>query len=451
MIKLKIGLIVLICTLFNSMCLAQGQSVDKIVAVVGDNIILFSDVEGQYAQFIAQGNIPDEKIKCAIIDQSLTQKILYNQAILDSVEVDEAKVDEELERRIRYFISQFGSQDKMEAFLQKSVVEFKDDLRDDIRELLLAQSMQQTITKNVKVTPSDVRTYYKSIPQDSLPFYNSELEIGQLVLLPKLTLEQKQQAKAKLEELRERVNKGEDFSTMAILYSQDPGSAKAGGELGFVGRGDLVKAFEAVAFKLKPGELSSVVETEYGFHIIQLIERRGEQVNVRHILIKPEYSNEDYLKTKAKLDSVHQLILSKSITFAEAVQAYSEDVPSKNNGGMITNPKDGTLRFPTDQMDPSIFMVVDTMQEGEVSAPQLYQLQDGKTAFRLIYYKHRIAPHKANLVDDYQKMQAAALQQKEAEAVAAWFKDKRKQTYVKIDKAFADCENLKIWMNTTDN
>lgn len=281
----KITLLIIL-TALNLVAFAQEKVADKIVAVLGENIVLQSDIDGQFAQYIAQGYANKPELKCQILESLITQKLLQNQAQLDSIEVSEGQVEDELNRRLNYFIAQIGSQEKLEQFLGKSVIEFKSDLREDVRSVIMAQNMQSQITRSVTITPNEISQFYDKIPTDSLPYFNKEVQLAVVVKKPQISVEAKSEAKSKLEELRARVAKGEDFGTLAILYSQD-GSAKSGGELGFVGRGSLVKAFEAVAFKLKPGELSQIVETEFGFHIVQLVERRGEQVNVRHILIKP--------------------------------------------------------------------------------------------------------------------------------------------------------------------
>ncbi len=428
----------------------QGESIDKVVGVVGNSIVLYSDVMGQYAQLVNQGATANESLKCSILDQLLTQKLLYNQAVLDSIVVPDAQVEDELSRRVRYFTSQFGSQDKLEEFLGKSLSEFKEELRGDIRELLLAQQMQQTITKNSSITPTEVKRYFNSLPADSLPYYNTEVEIGQLVKYPIYNEQAEVAAREKLEAIRVRVQNGEDLSTMAILYSQDPGSARAGGELGFVGRGDLVKAFEAVAFKLKPGELSPVVETEYGFHIIQPIERRGEQVNVRHILIKPEIQEADYAATKKEMDSIYTLLITKKIEFGEAAAKFSDDARTKNTSGMLLSPADGSTKITTDQLDAAIFLVIDTLKIGTFSQPVLYQSNDGKRGFRIIYYKSKTEPHRANLTDDYQKIQTGALAEKESKVIAEWFREKRQSTYVRIDPMFLGCDEIKPWIKKSN-
>jgi peptidyl-prolyl cis-trans isomerase SurA len=422
----------------------QAQTADKVVAVVGDNIILLSDIEGQYAQYISQGNTGGPLLKCQILESLLTQRLLQNQAVIDSVEVSEDQVEDELNRRVNYFVSQTGSQEKLEQFIGKSLIEFKEEMRDDIRAMIQAQSMQSEITKNVNITPSDVKTFYQNIPKDSLPYFNTEVEVAQIVKKPVISKASKDEAKAKLNALRDRVRNGEDFSTLAILYSQD-GSARNGGELGFVGRGDLVKAFEGVAFKIKPGEVSPVVETEFGFHIVQLIERRGEQVNVRHILIKPVMTGVDLEGARFFLDSIYNLIQNKEISFAEAAAKFSDDDQTKNNNGLLQNQQEGSTRIPTDQLDPSMFFVIDTMKVGNVSQPNLFRMTSNDQAYRLIHYVSKTEPHQANLKDDYQKIKQAAQTEKENKVMKEWFDKKMKTTYLKLSNDYMDCESLKSW------
>lgn len=448
MIKKLIAVAVLSILSGSIKAQSSEETLDKVVAVVGNGVVLYSDVMSQYAQFLNQGNSPNNSMKCTILDQLLTRKLLYNQAMLDSLTIEESQVDDELNRRVRYFTAQFGSQEKMEEFLGKSLVEFKEDSRADIRELLLAQQMQGSITRNTSITPIEVRRYFNSLPKDSLPYYSKEVEVGQIVLFPKYNKQEKQIAKEKLQAIKERVIKGEDFATLAILYSQDPGSARAGGELGFIGRGDLVKDFEAASFKLKPGELSDIIETEYGYHLIKLIQRRGEQINVRHILIKPEYGNDDFAAIKHQLDSVYELLTTNKVQFGDAAAKFSEDKQTLGNGGMLMSPTDGGSRIAYDQLEASVFLSIDTLKPGSYSKPVMYQTTDGKLAYRILYYKSKTEPHQANLEDDYQRIQAQALADKEAKAVSEWFQKKRSVTYVRIDPEFGDCSELKSWFPT---
>jgi len=441
----KLFLIVLAFTAV-SFASAQPKNADKIVAILGENIILNSDVDGQYAQYLAQGAKDNGDLKCQILESLLSQKMLQNQAKVDSLEISEQQVEDELNRRVKYFISQIGSQDKLEQFIGKSILEFKDELREDVRAVIMAQNMQQEITRKITVTPNEIKKFYEEIPRDSLPFFNKEVQVGVITKKPKISAKAKQEAKDKLEALRVRVANGEDFATLAILYSQD-GSAKSGGELGFVGRGELVKAFEAVAFKLRPGELSAVVETEFGFHIVQLIERRGEQVNVRHILIKVNYDYADMLAAKHELDSVYNLISTNQMTFADAAMKFSDDESTKHSGGMMLNPQDGSTKIPTDQLDPSIFFQIDNMKVGDVSMPTAYKTQAGEQAYRLVKFIAKTEPHKANLTDDYIKIQQAALTSKQNKEVEKWFSKKRTQTYIRINEEFSSCEKLQPWIN----
>lgn len=442
----KLVLVLAIGVVIISQGFAQTKNADKIVAILGENIILNSDIDGQYAQYQAQGYKDNGELKCQILESLLAQKMLQNQAKLDSLEISEQQVEDELNRRVKYFMAQIGSQEKLEQFIGKSILEFKDELREDVRAVIMAQTMQQDITRAVTVTPNEIKNFYNEIPLDSLPYFNKEVQVGVILKKPAISTKAKQEAKDKLEALRSRVAQGEDFATLAILYSQD-GSAKNGGELGFVGRGELVKAFEAVAFKLKPGELSSIVETEFGFHIVQLIERRGEQVNVRHILIKVNYDYADMLAAKNILDSVYNLILTEKISFADAALKFSDDESTKNNGGMMLNPQDGSTRIPSDQIDPAIYFQLENMKVGDVSTPSAFKSATGEQAYRLVKYIAKTEPHKANLQDDYQKIQQAALTSKQNKAIEKWFSKKRTQTYIRINDEFLSCEKLQPWIN----
>ena len=433
---------------FNFAANAQDKIADKIIAVLGENIVLQSDIDGQFAQYIAQGYANKPELKCQILESLITQKLLQNQAQLDSIEVSEGQVEDELNRRLNYFISQIGSQEKLEQFLGKSVIEFKSDLRDDVRSVIMAQNMQSQITRGVTITPNEIKTFYDKIPVDSLPYFNKEVQIAVIVKKPEISLVSKTEAKDKLEELRARVAKGEDFATLAILYSQD-GSAKSGGELGFVGRGALVKAFEAVAFKLKPGELSQIVETEFGFHIVQLVERRGEQVNVRHILIKPSTKSSDLKKAKSDLDSLYTLLIANELKFTDAAAKYSDDDATKRNGGMMQNAQDGSTKIPTDQLDPNLFFAIDNLKVGEISQPTLFSLPSGEQAYRVVQFISKTEPHRANLKDDYQKIQQAALSSKQNKTMEDWFDKKRASTFIKISEDFNYCTALDKWFAAT--
>lgn len=294
---------------------AQPKSLDKVAAVVGSAVILQSDVEQQYAQYLAKGNKEDEQVRCYIIQQLLTQKLLSQQAVIDSISVTDEDVDDNLDRRMRAFISQAGGQERLEKFLNRSLLQYKEEIRGDVQEQLVADKMQRKITEKVTITPLEVKRFYEAIPKDSLPYFNTEVEVGEIVAYPKLNKAEKEIFHDKAESLRLRIKAGEDFGTLAKLYSQDPGSAPEGGDLGFFDRSTMVKEFTATAFKLKAGEISQVFETEHGFHILQVIERRGEQVNARHILIKMEPTNASLARAKAHIDSIYQDVITKKIPF----------------------------------------------------------------------------------------------------------------------------------------
>ena len=422
-----------------------SKVVDKIVAIVGGNLILKSDVENEYTQFLGQGYPPGEETRCNVVEELLFQKLLVNQAGIDSVVVSDAQIDGELEQRIAYFIKQIGSSEKLEEYYGKSITQIKEDFRGDIKNLMLAKTMQGKITGDIKVTPADVRAYFNSIPSDSLPLLNSEVEVGQITKKPPIDEKEKVRIKEKLNDLRERIVKGEDFATLAILYSEDPGSAKAGGELGLLGRVELVPEFAAEAFNLKGKEVSKIVESQFGFHIIQLIERKGEMINVRHILLTPKTSGADLYKAQQFLDSVHQLIGKDSVTFADAAFKFSDDVDSKNNGGLISNPQTGSSKFETAELDQTIFFTIDKMKVGDVSEPVIMQSADGKKAYRLLYLKSRSEPHRANMKDDYQRVQNIALSLKQNKVIDAWIKSKLATTYVKLDDGYKACAFKHQW------
>lgn len=445
----------LIFILHSTFCIlhseAQPLLADKIVAIVADKIIMKSEVESQYYQLAAQGETPPD-LKCQILYEGMVQKLLLNQAILDSVEITDDEVENELDRKIRYFSQMLGSKEALEDYYKKSILEIKEEFRDDIRNNILAQRLQGKITKDVKVTPSEVKDFFKSIPEDSLPFLNAEAEIGHIVILPKVAHEQKELAKEKINEIRKKIaEEGQDFSTQAIIYSEDPGSASKGGELGFLNRGELVPEFEAVAFKLKDGEISKVVETKFGYHIIQMIERRGEKINVRHILVKPKTTSFDLAEPKKILDSVRNLIVENKISFSEAVGKFSEDDDSKNNGGTMINPQSGTSYFEIAQLDKATYFVIDTMKIGQISQPALFQTKDGQQAYHILWLKSESQPHKANLRDDYNRIQSVALAQKEKTAMDKWLKDKISKTYIMVTPQFQSCEVMKIWMENNSN
>jgi peptidyl-prolyl cis-trans isomerase SurA len=424
---------------------SKSSMVDGLVAVVGDKIILKSDVESEYANWIAQGNDPDPDMKCIIIDQLLTNKLMLRQAELDSLEVSDEEIEGQIDRRMRYFISMIGSREKLEEFYGKSILEIKEEFRPQIKEMVLAQKMQEQITQNVTISPREVQAYFAKVPADSIPYFDAEIEIGQIVLFPEIGPVQKEFTIEKLGDIRSRILKGENFTTLALLYSEDPGSAKEGGSLGFFGRGEMVPEFEAVAFKLKPGEISSVIRTKFGYHILQLVERRGDRVHCRHILIKPPVGNRELEGARIRLDSIRKEITAGNLDFTAAVRKHSEDEESKQNGGMLMEANSGTSTFTINQLTPDVYFAIDKLKPGEMSDPQPYSAPDGSRGFRVFYLKSRTSPHQANLDTDYARIQNAALSMKRIETVQAWFMKTKVKTYINIDQEYLSCENLSRW------
>ncbi len=440
-----------ISLLFSSFSLAQKpQVVDQVMAVVGNNIILRSDIEKQYNQALAQGIVGSEDLKCEVFDQLLLQKLMINQASIDSLIVTDAQVDGELDKRMRYYIKQIGSEERLEEYFHTTIVQLKAELRDVIKEQITVQQMQGKITKDITATPNDVRVYFNSIDPDSIPYIDAEMEVAQIVRNPPISAEEKKAVRARLEEYRQAIIAGSDFAVYAALYSDDNSTAKKGGELSFFERGMMVPEFEAIAFNLKPGEVSNIVETKFGFHILQLIERRGEQINVRHILLQPKISDEDLRSSVAFLDSIRSKIVLGTLKFEEAAEKFSDDEETRYNGGLMINPETGTSHLSPDKMDRLLFFQVDTMPLNSISQPLLMTSLEGKTAYRLVILKSKSKPHVANLKDDYQKIQEVALAEKQNKAMSDWIARKSKSTYIQVNDVMNGCAALKHWLKDSN-
>ncbi len=420
-------------------------AIDKVVAVVGEKPILLSEVRSQFEQMKAQNENADSSMACVILEDLILQKLMVNQAEKDSIEVTDAQVDAELDKKIRYFVAQIGSVEELENYLGKSIAQIKDDFREKIRDQLLVQQMQSKIAGEVKVSPAEVRTFYNSIPKDSLPFVESEIQIAQIVRKPPVNIAEKERVFKEISDIRQRILDGKSFASMAAFYSEDVGSAAKGGELGFVGRGDLVPEFEAAAFQLKGKEISPVIESMYGYHIIQLIERRGELINVRHILMAPKASPEDLDKARIKLDSILQQIRLGSISFEDAAQRFSDDADSKNNAGLMVNSATGSTLFEISQLDQSLFFVVDKLKVGEISEPVVVRSGEKKEAYRIAMLRSRTEPHVANLEEDYQRILSAAENEKREKKVREWIARKRKSFFVKINPDYTWCTFINDW------
>ena len=423
----------------------NAQSIDKVEAIIGDEILLTSEIESQYLQYLSQGNVKSEEIKCEIIEDLLFQKLLINQAKIDSVVVSEDEVDAEITKRLTYFKSQLGSDAKVEEYFGKSKVDIELELGKVIKDQFLAERVQRGISSDLKVTPAEVKEFFNKQNTNDIPLVPTKIEVAQIVVKPEISVEQKDELRDKLNSFRERVYAGEDFKMLATLYSDDPGSATKGGELGFVNRGDLVPEFERAAFRLNEGEISEVVESQFGFHIVQLIERRGEQINVRHILLKTKVSSTSLYNAKLKIEGIKKELDSGTITFVEAVLKYSDD-DSRMNGGLLLNPNTMSTLHTIDDIDPALKYAVEKLNIGAISAPSVIQNPDETKAYRIVRVNNRIHEHKANLVDDFSMIKEFAINLKKQDLILKWISTAISTSFVKINDDILGCEYKNKWV-----
>ena len=422
----------------------RGQSgvvVDEIIGRVDDYIVLRSELESTYLDILSRGERISGNTKCAVLKDLITTKLLVAKAEIDSVLVDDSQVDQELNSRMAIIINQIGSEEEIERYYNKTIAEFKRELFDDIKEQLVARKMRQEVLNEIEVSPEEVKEFYDGIPRDSLPYFSTQVKVSQIVKSPEVGREQKEKVRNELISIRDRILNGESFEILATLYSQDPGSAQNGGNLGFVGRGAFQPEFEAEVFRLKPGEISMPIETQFGYHIIQLIEKRGNLFNSRHILLQPDFSNEDVAKTIKFLDSLKEVAYSDSVTFEELAREYSDDKFTSSFGGYFTDAMGGENVL-VEELDPVIFFTIDTMDVGDISVPFESRTDDGKLAYKLIYYKEKIPPHLGNLESDYQRFRTFSLNKKQNEELNEWFEDAKKEVFIKIDPEYDPCEIL---------
>ena len=425
-----------------------SQSIDKIQAKIGSEILLISDIENQYNQVLSQGVINTENLRCNIIDELLLQNFLVHHAKIDStIEIVQDDIDAEINNRISFFEKQLGSLEKVESYFNRSISSMEDELMLIVKDQFYSQKKQSKIINDVKITPNEVKDFYNKLITDDIPTVPTKVELSQLVILPRISNEKEQIIKDKLNSFRKRIYDGEDFKVLATLYSDDPGSASSGGELGFMSRGDLVPEFERAAFKLKKDEISEVVQSKFGFHIIQMIERRGEQINVRHILLKPKFSSSSLKSASDKITSIKLEIDSNLLSFEEAIIKYSDD-DSKNNGGLIINPQTGTTQFTYEELDPSIRYMVEKMSEGDISKPSLTKSQDGtQAAYRLLKIKSKKLEHKANVIDDFDLLKEYALANKKQTVLDNWVTDNLDATFISLSPELSKCPCYNKWNN----
>jgi peptidyl-prolyl cis-trans isomerase SurA len=423
---------------------AQQTILDRVVAIVGDEVILQSDVENQYNYFIINGEKDDGTLRCQVLEQILVSKLLLDKARQDSVEVGDVEVEAEIERRLRSILGRMGSEEEFVKLYGKSIAQFRQDVREDIRNDLLTERQRGMLLQSAKVTPREVKKFFSSLPMDSLGFFPAEVELNHIVIKPPYDEESKQEAIDYLEDVRKMiVDEGKDFGLQAIEHSQGP-SGPRGGSLGDVRRGMMVPEFEEVLFSMREGEISEVFETEFGFHIIHLQKIKGQIREASHILRIPERSaNADSIAMDS-LRKILAFINDDSLTFEQAAIRFSQDRITKDCGGCMMNPQTGELRIPLDQLDAETYFKVDEMEEGEISNPMEYQMPDGSRSFHVLYIKRKIPPHRPNLKDDYKKIQAAALQLKQSQVFEEWLTKAKENIYIELKPT--ECANaLKSW------
>lgn len=434
----------LIISLFCSiLAIAQDNIIDEVIWVVGEEAILRSEVEEERLRAQYEGQPIAGDPYCVIPEQLAIQKLFLHQAELDSIEVSESTVSSQVDMRMNYYISQIGSKEKMEEYFRKTSTEIREEMMTMVRNQMIIQQMQSKLTEKINPTPAEVRRYYNSLSADSLPMVPAQVEVQILSIEPAVPLEETERIKTRLREFTDRVHSGSaDFSMLARLYSEDVESAKRGGELGFVGKGQLVSEFADVAFNLTdPKRVSRIVQTEYGFHIIQLIERKGERINCRHILLKPRVSTEDKVNAIGRLDSIRALVVDSGMPFEEAVARFSEDKNTLMSGGLMTNPQTGASKFEYQDLPPEIARQIYSLKEGDVSVPfVMMDKAKNKEVCVIARLKTKRDAHKANMVDDFQVIRGMLEQKLSAETIDNWIRSKQQEIYVQIDPAWRGCD-----------
>lgn len=436
----------LLLLLVGTVSHAQNNVIDEVVWVVGDEAILKSDVEDERLQAQYEGRRFDGDPYCVIPEELAIQRLYLHQAEIDSVTVSEQAVLQEVETYTAWLIEQIGTKEKMEEYYNKTSTQIREMLRENMRNKQIVQEMQRKIVGDIKLTPAEVRNYFSKLPADSIPYILPQVEVQIITLEPKVTEEEKERIKSELREFTDRINKGETtFSTLARMYSEDPGSARQGGEYGFMGRGQLVPEFANVVFNLTDTKkISKVFETEFGFHIAQLIEKRGDRVSYRHILLKPRIDQKEIDEALAKLDTLANDIRKGKVNFDDAATWVSQDKETRNNHGLLANPQTGTARFEMGQLSSLISQdvakVVDGLQIGEVSQPFTMTTSKGKEVCAIVKLKNRIDGHKATITEDYQRLKSIVTAKRSEEKLQKWIVEKQKKTYVRINPEWVKCD-----------
>lgn len=442
--KKTIPLLFLLFAIFQSY---TQVTVDGIIAIIGKEIILQSDLDkALYERTTTNLDASQvDEIRCVVFQDLIYSKLMVHQADVDSVVITQQEVDDQINARVQVWVQSVGGDPKLiEQHFGKTLADIKKDMQEPMYNVLIAERISSGITEGVTITPSEVKTFYTKFSADSMPLIPETFEFGHIVKTPPVSEEQVAEIKSKLNEFRERILKGEKFSMLARLYSDDPGSAPKGGVLGFVERGTLYPEFEAVAFSLKPGEISQIIQTRAGYHIIQMIERRGESINVAHILLQPKPSPDEQIKAFDYLDSINIVIASENINFSQAAKNYSDDL-SKNNGGWVVNKYSGSFKFDKESLEPSVLMVIQKLKPGEYSSPIPYVNEDGVMSYRIVYLRTKTAQHKANLTEDYDIIKNAALEEKKQSIIDKWIVNKVKVTSIKLSEKYKTCPFIIEW------
>ncbi len=425
----------------------KKQKIDGIIATVGDYIILDSDIDKNFLELTSQGMSVKDISRCQMLGKLLEDRLYAHQAVQDSIIVTDAEVKSKLEEQLGYMVEQLGSMDKVVAYFKKNSEEdFRTDLSEIIKMNKLTAEMQRKIVDEVTITPEEVRNFFKKIPENERPTFGAEVEVSQIVINPKVTDEDKQKVIDKLKQFKKEVQEGSSFATKAVLYSQDPGSSTNGGYYKMNRKTPFVKEFKDVAFSLAEGEISEPFETTYGFHIIMIDKIKGQEVELRHILLSPNVTDQALKDAKEKILQIKKKIENKEITFAEAARTESDEKETKTNGGVLINPKTQDTKFELTKMDPSLYSQVSNLKMGEISNPIIDADQSQKKKYKIVTVTNKIDEHVADYAKDYLKIKELALKEKQINAIAKWSEEKIKETYVKINSEYKDCEFANNWL-----
>lgn len=421
---------------------------DRVLAIVGGHPIYQSDVESRYIQARAMGYSAQGDMKCSIFESMLVEKLLLDQSEIDSISVEDNDVESQVETRIQGILANAGSEEMIEEYFNKTMIEIEKDMFKPIKEQMLTEKMRRQITIDAKVTPSEVQKFYRDIPKEEMPLIPETIEVKQIVINPQIPEEEIKRVMARLEEFRDLIKGGSSMSMLAIAYSEDPGSAGQGGELGLMPRGALVPEFTAVAYNLKKGDISRIVKSEFGYHIIQLIERKGDLLNARHILLKPKVPLQSKLETKQELDSIAEKIRSEELSFDDAAKMFSEDTKTKANGGIMVNQITSSTKFEPKDIEPKIMVAMKSLKVGEVSEAFEAPDETGNNVMKIILIKSKVPAHRADIKKDYQFLHNMATQSKQEEIIDKWIEEKKESIYIKIHNDFKNCEfQYKGWIN----